>query len=148
MNVVTYKPNHFIDRFFDDDPFFNNAFRWNPEWAPAKTSSVKVNVVENEDNFTLTAQVPGLTEKDISVETRDGKLFLKGHVEEKTEKQEENYHMREFASQSFERSFVLGDGVDPEKISAKLDSGVLTLVLPKREEVKPKTVKVEIQGTS
>ncbi len=146
MNIVTYKPNNLIDRFFDNDPIFNSSLRWDPEWAGAKNDSVKVNVVENEDGFTLTALVPGMTDKDISVETRDGKLFLKGHIETNEEKESAKYHMREFTSQSFERSFVLGDGVDPEKIAAKLEHGVLTLVLPKREEVKPKTVKVEINS--
>ena len=52
--------------------------------------------------------------------------------------------MREFSHRSFERSFTIGDGVDQDHITAKLDSGILTVVLPKKEEVKPKTVKVAI----
>ena len=52
--------------------------------------------------------------------------------------------MKEFSRRSFERSFRVGEGIDPDKISAQLTHGVLTVVLPRREEAKPKTVKVEI----
>ena len=145
MNIVKYAPRTHMDRFFDTDRFFNDSWPWASFETPkAMTDQVKVNVVENEDNYTLTAEVPGLTEKDIEIEIKDGLITLKGHSEESQEKEEEHYRMKEFSRRSFERSFRVGEGIDPDKISAQLTHGVLTVVLPRREEAKPKTVKVEI----
>jgi len=133
-----------MDRF-DTDRFFNDFWPWTSfEDRRIANDQVKVNVVENKDNFTLTAEVPGITEKDIDIEIKDGLMTLKGHFEESQEKEEEHYRMQEFTRRSFERSFTIGDGVDQDNISAKLENGVLKLVLPKKEEAKPKTVKVAI----
>ena len=145
MNIVKYAPKTYADRFFDTDRFLNDFWPWAPaEGQQGFGEDLKVNIVENEDNYTLTAEVPGMKEKDIDLEVKDGLITLKGHVEESQEKEENNYRMREFNRRSFERSFRIGEGVDSDKISAKLENGVLTVALPKKEEAKPKTVKVEI----
>ena len=145
MNIVKYAPKTYMDRVFDTDRFFNDVWPWTPaEDRRGFGEDLKVNIVENEDNYTLTAEVPGMKEKDIDLEVKDGLITLKGHVEESQEKEENHYRMREFNRRSFERSFRIGEGVDSDKISAKLENGVLTVALPKKEEAKPKTVKVEI----
>lgn len=145
MNIVKYAPKTYMDRVFDTDRFFNDFWPWTGYENPRVSSDqLKVNVVENEDNYTLTAEVPGLTEKDLDIEIKDGQMTLKGHFEESQEKSEEHYRMREFTRRSFERSFRIGEGVDPDKISAQLNHGILTVILPRREEAKPKTVKVEV----
>jgi HSP20 family protein len=145
MNIVKYAPKTYMDRFFDTDRFFNDFLPWAPvEGRRGFGEDLKVNIVENEDNYTLTAEVPGMKEKDIDLEIKDGRMTLKGHTEESQEKEEDHYRMREFSRRSFERSFTIGEGVDQDNISAKLDNGVLKVVLPKKEEAKPKTVKVEI----
>jgi len=147
MNIIKYAPKTHMDRFFDTDRFFNDFWPWAPvEGQGNFNEGLKVNVVENEDNFTLTAEVPGMTEKDIEIEIKDGRLTLKGNVEESQEKEERHYRMREFSRRRFERSFTIGEGVDQDNIAAKLDGGVLKLVLPKKEEAKPKTVKVAIDS--
>ena len=134
-----------MDRFFDTDHFFNDYWPWaHTEGAPSFGGDLKVNVVENEHDFTLTAEVPGLKEKDIEIEINNGRMTLKGNVEETQEKEEKNYRMREFSRRSFERSFTVSESVDQDNISAKLENGVLKLVLPKKEEAKPKTVKVAV----
>jgi len=134
-----------MDRFFDTDRFFSDFWPWTPaEGQREFGEDLKVNIAENKDTYTLTAEVPGLTEKDIDLEIKDGYMTLKGHVEESQENEENHYRMREFSRRSFERSFRIGEGVNLEDISAKLTNGILTVVLPKKEEAKPKTVKVEI----
>jgi len=145
MNVVKYAPKAYVDRFFDTDRFFNDSWPWaHTEDRRVYEGHLKVNIVENEDRYTLTAEVPGIKEKDIDLEIKDGLMTLKGHAEESQEKEENLYRMREFNRRSFERSFRIGEGVDPDKISARLENGILTVVLLKKEEAKPKTVKVEI----
>jgi len=145
MNIVKYAPKTYMDRVFDTDRFFNDFWPWTPaEDRRGFGEDLKVNIVENEDNYTLTAEVPGMKEKDIDLEIKDGLMTLKGHVEESQEKEENHYRMREFSRRSFERSFRIGEGINPENISAKLANGILTVVLPRKEEAKPKTVKVEI----
>ncbi len=145
MNIVKYAPKTYMDRVFDTDHFFNEFWPWAPsEGRRAFDDQLKVNIIENEDNYTLTTEVPGMNEKDINLEIKDGRMTLKGHVEESQEKEQDHYRMREFSRRSFERSFTIGEGIDQDNISAKLDSGVLRVVLPKKEEAKPKTVTVEI----
>lgn len=145
MNIVKYAPQTHADRFFDTDRFLNDFWPWASfENSKAVTDQVKVNVVENEDNYTLKAEVPGLTEKDIDIEIKDGLMTLKGHSEESNEKEGDHYRMKEFNLRSFERSFKIGEGIDPDQVSAQLTHGVLTVVLPRREEAKPKSVKVGI----
>ena len=145
MNIVKYAPKTHVDRFFDTDRFFNDFWPWTSfEDRRVATDQVKVNVVENEDNYTLTAEVPGMLEKDIDIEIKDGLMTLKGHHEESQEKEEDHYRMKEFSRRSFERSFRIGEGIDPDQVSAQLTNGVLTVVLPRKEEAKPKTVKVGI----
>jgi HSP20 family protein len=145
MNIVKYAPKTYVDRFFDTDRFFNDFWPWAPvEGRQGFGEGLKVNIVENEDSYTLTAEVPGIKEKDIDLEIKDGLMTLKGHAEESQDKEENHYRMREFHRRGFDRSFRIGEGVDPDKISARLENGVLTVVLLKKEEAKPKTVKVEI----
>jgi len=144
MNLVRYEPKTYLNRFFDTDHFFNDFWPWAPDTNRHFIGEdLKVNIVENEDNYTLIAEVPGMTEKDIDLEIKDGRMTLKGQVEKSQEKEEKHYRMREFSRRSFERSFRIGEGVDQDHISAKLDSGVLTVVLPKKEEAKPKAVNIE-----
>lgn len=145
MNIIKHTPQTHLDRFFDTGRFFNDFW---PQASfanhPVFDEALKVNIVENEDNFTLTAEVPGLTEKDINLEIEAGRMTLKGHTETSQEKEDANFRMKEFSRRSFERSFRIGEGIDPDQISAQLANGILTVVLPKKEEAKPKAVKVEI----
>ena len=85
-----------------------------------------------------------MQENDIHVEIEDGKLTLTGRHAEQKETEEKTYRIREFQSRSFERSFRLGDGIDPDGVSALMRNGILTVTLLKKEEAKPKSVKVKI----
>jgi len=140
MTLVTWQPEDTLNRFFDSDQFFNaQPLQWHTE-----TEAVlpKVNVTETDNSFYLEAETPGMQDKDIGIEVHNGLLTIKGHTVNNSEK--ENYHIREFSSQSFERSFRLSDRVDTEQVSAKIENGVLKVDLPKHEQVKP--LKIEIQS--
>ncbi len=94
----------------------------------------------------LTAELPGIDRKDIDISVDDGVLTLRGEkIEEKKEADEEKkYHLFERNYGTFQRSFTLPTGVDPNKISAEFDKGVLKVHLPKTAEAKVKGRKIEV----
>lgn len=146
--VVNYDPKSYLEKFFDED-WFSRMSPWTtPFWDPfreAYKGALRCNIEEKEDRYILTAAVPGMTKEDININIHDGRLTLKGHREEESKKEEGNYHLREFTSTNFERSFTLGEGIDSEKVEANLENGVLTVVLPKKEEMKPKSVSIKVK---
>ena len=142
MTLVTWQPEDTLNRFFDTDRFVNvQPLQWQAE---TETVLPKVNVTETDSSFYLEAETPGMQDKDIGIEVHNGLLTIKGHTENNSEKEKENYHIREFSSQSFERSFRLSDRIDTEQVSAKIENGVLKVYLPKYEQVKP--LKIEVQS--
>lgn len=146
MKLTTYNPNKNLQDFFkgDMEPFFPRNLMDFFDQETARAVHPKVNIVENENEFLLTAEVPGMVEKDIDVEIKDGVLSLRGHAKKEKETLEDNYRIREFSSQNFERSFRLGEQVDPEKVVAKLEKGILRVSLGKKEIAKPKKVEIKI----
>jgi len=126
MKLVTNNPNSLQDFFNGDmEPFFPGNLRdfFNPETVRAVHP--KVNIIENENEFLLTAEVPGMVDDDIDVEIKDGVLSLRGHVKKEKETRVDNYRIREYHSRNFDRSFRLGEQVEPEKVAAKLEKGIL-----------------------
>ncbi|MGD0921067.1 MAG: Hsp20/alpha crystallin family protein [Terriglobia bacterium] len=107
-------------------------------WAPA------VDICENENNIVLKAELPGVDPEDVEVRVEDNTLYLKGERKFEKETKEENYHRIERAYGSFARSFALPNSIDAEKVAAEYKDGLLTLTLPKREETKPKTIKINV----
>ena len=107
-------------------------------WAPA------VDIFETENSIVLKAELPGVDPKDVEVRVEDNTLYLKGERKFEKETKEENYHRIERSYGSFARSFVLPNSMDAEKVAAEYQDGLLTLTLPKREEAKPKTIKINI----
>jgi HSP20 family protein len=105
-------------------------------WAPA------VDIYETENELVLTAEVPGIAEKDIEIRIEDNTLQLKGERKFEKETKEENYHRIERSYGSFYRAFTLPNSIDPESIKAEHEKGVLRITMPKRQELKPRTVKI------
>lgn len=105
-------------------------------WAPA------VDIYETENEVVLTAEIPGIEEKDIEIKVEDNTLTLKGERKFEKETKEENYHRIERAYGSFFRSFTLPTYVDQDKIEAEHENGILKIRMPKRAELKPKKVKI------
>ena len=142
MSLVTWHPEEALDNFFDTDRFFNVK----PNQWYTETVVPRVNVTENENFFHLEAETPGMQDKHINIEVHNGVLTIKGYKENESDKKNENYHIREFNKQSFERKFKLSDRIDTGKVAAKIDNGVLRVDLPKHEQIKPQ--KIEVQSNS
>ena len=129
-----------FDKWFDEtaNPDFPASAATNGTWHP------NVDVYETENSYVLKADLPGVNKEDIKIDINNGALTLKGEkkFEEKTEK--DNYMRIERSYGSFTRTFALSDKVDSENIKAGYKDGVLEVTLPKKEEAKPKEIKVEI----
>ena len=104
--------------------------------------SPEVDIEELEDRYVLRADLPGMEEQDIDVQVHEGTLHLSGKREESVEQESEGGFYRERRYGSFARRFRLGSHVDAEKIEATYDKGVLSVVLPKKEEAKPRQIPV------
>src|SRR3990170_3053511 len=107
-------------------------------WAPA------VDIYETENSIVLKAELPGIDPKDVEVRVEDNTLYLKGERKFEKETKDENYHRVERWYGSFARSFALPNSIDADKVAAEYKDGLLTLTLPKREEAKPKTVRINV----
>ena len=97
-----------------------------------------VNIVEGKEDFRIEVAAPGLDKSYFKINVENNVLSISSEKEEKTEENEDRYMRREFSYTSFNRSFSLPQTVDPEKISAKHENGVLTISIPKKEEAKVK----------
>lgn len=104
-----------------------------------------VDVTEDATAFVITAELPGMTEKDVEVSVSSGMLTLKGEKRQEKEEQEKDFYLTERAFGSFERSFSLPDGADAEKVSASFTNGVLTVTLPKKPGSTSATRKIEVK---
>lgn len=106
------------------------------------SQSPLVNIREEKDQYVIEAELPGFSEKDLTVNVKDNLLTLKASKEEEVQKTEVKYLLRERKSRSFERSFVLPRDVDSKQIKAAFEQGVLTVELAKKEEAKPFSIKI------
>ena len=128
-----------FDRFFNE-PVFNTPRLWPGNGDETKLA---LDIAENEDEFTVTASVPGIAPEDIEITLADNVLTIKGEMKAENEVEETRYHLRERRWGSFYRSITLPLAVDAEKVEAVNENGVLTLHLPKADAIKPKKISVK-----
>lgn len=134
-----------MDRVFDS--FLGRSFGGLPSlsrsgWGDMLAPSIDLR--ESDKEFIVEAELPGINEKDIEVSLTHGVLTLKGEKKSEREEKKENYHLMERSYGSFHRSFQLGDAVDPDKVSATFDKGVLKVTLAKRAEAAKAEKKIPI----
>ena len=149
MAIVRWEP--FRDLLTTQDRFnrlFNKTFSQAFEEEDGKlgTWSPAVDIFETEQSIVLKAELPGVDPKDVDVKVENNTLFLKGQRKFENEVKEENYHRIERSYGSFTRTFALPSTVSAENVSADYKGGILTLTMPKREEAKPKTIKINVSN--
>ena len=103
-----------------------------------------VDIYEDQHGIQLKLEVPGIDEKDLDIKVENNVLTVSGERKFEKEQKEENFHRIERRYGSFTRSFTLPNTVDTENIKADYNNGVLNIRLAKREEAKPKQIKVNI----
>jgi HSP20 family protein len=145
-----------VDQLFRDfdrgwevwQPFNRSVFDLAPSWPTEVTWGTvpAVDVAEHERDYEITAELPGLDDKNIEVKVANGVLTIKGEKTEEKEEKKKDYHLSERRYGSFRRSFSLPDGVDPDKIEAKFQKGVLTITLPKSTEAQKQEKKIAVKA--
>ena len=110
--------------------------------------SPRVDIAESRNGLELTAELPGIEPKDVSVEIEDGVLTLRAErkVERKEEDKEKRWHLVERQSGTYLRRFALPFDADPDKVEARFDKGVLHVAIPRPAEPKPAAKRIEIKG--
>jgi|SRR5581483_8598808 HSP20 family protein len=132
-----------MDRLFEES-FVAPRFFYSPD-TYRRMNALPVNMYETPDEVIVNAVLPGLKTQDVNLEFQDGRLIIDVQI---PAPQVENvtWHYRELASGQYHREITLPIAVNTDKIEATLENGLLTLRLPKAEEVKPK--KIQIQTVS
>ena len=115
----------FFNNFFDDDHF------WNPDFNGWSDTIPAANIVEKEDSFLLELAAPGMKKSDFKIDVNNGMLAISSEKKEEKKEEGERFTRKEFSYNSFTRSFRLPEFVEPDKIEAKYDDGMLRLTLPK-----------------
>jgi len=140
-----------IERVFEDFDWRNPLRRgaldldplWRRELSWAQTPAV--DVAETDKAYEISAELPGLDEKNVEVKIANGTLTIRGEKKEEKEEKRKDYFLSERRYGSFERRFQIPPGVDAAKIDAAFKNGVLTVTLPKTAEAKAteKTIAVK-----
>jgi HSP20 family protein len=129
-----------VNRLFDNTHEGRGGQADLATWAPA------VDIYEGENELIAKVDLPGVSESDIDLRVENNMLTIRGERKFEKSVNEENYLRVERAYGSFTRTFSLPNTVNPDAINATYNQGVLTVHIPKREESKPKQVKINVSG--
>ncbi|KQC05395.1 MAG: hypothetical protein APR54_08345 [Candidatus Cloacimonas sp. SDB] len=141
MKVVPYKKDrnyypmmsvfdNFMDRFFDE------------EASRDIQRSIPMDIIEQDDKFILEASLPGFKKSDINLAIEDNELIIEAKKEEKKEEEKGNYCRCEIFKGNYRRVLSLSDNINKDKIDAKLDDGILSVIIPKQEPKPAQKIKV------
>jgi HSP20 family protein len=146
MALVHWNPARDLMRMREDmNRLFSQFFREGDDeegtwltgaWAPP------VDIHETDEALILKAELPGFSKDDVHVDLHNNRLTLRGERKHETEVKEEQYHPRERAYGSFQRTFQLPTTIDQDKVKASFQNGILELRLPKSEAAKPKRIAI------
>jgi HSP20 family protein len=108
-------------------------------------SSPAVDILEEDDGFLITADLPGVDKKDLDISITRNVVTIKGEKHDEASHKDKKHYRTESWTGSFQRTLSLPDMVDPERVEAKLKDGLLTVHVSKREELKPRQIEVSVQ---
>ena len=144
-----------VDRLFEDFqrgywhlPFSKTVFDVEPLWRGdfAFGAVPSVDIVEKDDTYKVSAELPGIAASNIDVKFSDGMLTISGEKQEDKEEKKKDYFLSERRYGSFKRSFRVAEGVDADKIEASFKNGVLTVTLPKTAEARKNTKTITVKA--
>jgi HSP20 family protein len=127
-----------MDRLFDDA--FTRPLSVRDGWSMA---SPAIDMYQTDNEVVVRASIPGIKAEEVQINVTGYILTLKGEAEQEEERKERSWHIREQRFGSFERSIVLPTDVKSDQAEAVFENGILTITLPKADEVKPKTINIK-----
>jgi HSP20 family protein len=132
--------NPFGEEFFSPERFFRE---WNSPVERAARLAPAVDVSESEKSYSITVELPGVKKDDVTVEVHENVLSIRGEKKSEREEKKDKTHWVERTYGSFSRSFTLPPTAVSEDLKASFNDGVLTVELPKKEEVKPRQILIK-----
>jgi len=133
-NLESKKNNNYLSLFDEFDDFFTDKLG----------KDMKTNILENDDNYTVTSEIPGVSKENIKIDVADNTLTISVNKKNTNKDEKKNYLVKEISETSSSRSFYLDD-MDENNITAKMDNGILTITVGKIKEVKPQTKRITIE---
>jgi HSP20 family protein len=142
LNTIQNEMNRLFNTFFDQPGGGSGTQQQGGarRWMPA------MDLVETPDQYVVRADLPGVPEEDVTVQMQDNVLTIAGQRAIEHEPKE-GYFRLERAFGSFSRSLTLPDGVDPDKVTARFERGVLQIAIPKPEQKKPRQVQISLESS-
>ena len=145
MTLIKWTPINSINRDFDHmlDRIFNDGWNNNNK---IRNNTPSVDIIENEEEFVLTADIPGFDKKNLDIEVEEnGVLNINANPKINKEPNDPLYRIRERNSDSYNRKFNLPENAIVEKINAQFNNGLLTVNIPKAKEIESKSKKIKIR---
>lgn len=139
MAIVRWNPvRDLISMQEKMNKIFDDSFRASGgDWSPS------VDIMENNEEIVIIAEIPGVSEDSMDIQVTDGILTMKGEKKFPIEKQSDNYYRLERSYGKFNRSFAIPAAVDQTNVKASLKDGVLKILLKKKGDNSPRVIKVE-----
>lgn len=135
MSIIKWVP--------DSDPM--DVEKWFFGEAPMRAMTPAVDVYENEGVVVVEAPIPGFDPEKVNIQVEDGVLMISGESEKRKEVEDKNYYRKEVRTGKFARSVALPVAVDSERAEAEYHNGVLKITVPKMEEKKAKSIKINVK---
>lgn len=147
-NIIRWQPMSDLVSLRDAmDRLFEDSFVTPRKWlSPLDLSEPSLDVYETGNDIVVKAALPGIKPEDVDITLTGEMLTITGETKEETEQNDKTYIRRERRYGSFSRSVALPEGLDGDKADAKFENGVLTLSIPKSEQLKPKKIQVKTNG--
>ena len=143
-NLVQYKPSRDMMTLREAmDQLFDEAFT--RPFGMSEFSMPAIDLYQTHEDVIVKAALPGMTAEDVEISVAGDMLTLKGEIQRKDEREDAAYLIREQRSGRFERSLMLPTEVQSDKAQAEFENGILTVTLPKAEQVRPKTITVKVK---
>lgn len=140
-----YNANEFATMEREMNRVFDRLFNGGVEDASVSTWLPAVDIVEQENEYLVHVELPGVDKNDVKINLVNSVLTIKGEKKFEKEENKKNYHRSERVYGSFQRSFTLPNTIKADKIEAAYNDGVLIITLPKAEEAKPKEIEVKVK---